>query len=149
MRVASFKWGNGYIIARGIGDELVLEASNSRITLSPREVKVEGLFQGVREYYEGTRRERKTVYIDLAFKLKGVAKPESVAFAKHIDTYIGNYGISYTAIEGVGYYLTIFPPPGTLYDHAVLSDDSLVLVTLARRQLYIVKEDSARRIILV
>ncbi len=149
VRRASFKWFEGYIVVYLEGDELVVEGSNSKIKLSPREVVVKGLFQGVREYLEGARGERKTVYIDLAFPLKGLSKPWEIAFARHIDTYINNYGISYTVIEGVGHYLTIYPPPGSLYEHAVIAEDSIALLTLSRRKVYLVEEDNARRVILV
>ena len=145
----SFQWRDGYIIVTGGDDELVVEASNSRVTFSLREVSVQGLFQGVREHLEGSRGERKAVYIDLAFPLKGLAEPRGVVFKNTVDTYMGSYGLSYTVIKGIGYYLTIYPPPGGLYDHAVLAEDLILLYTLARRQIYQMREDSLVKIILV
>lgn len=148
MERASFKWRSGYLILEDSGGILVAEALNTTLTFSVREVVVKGLFEGLREYVEGGWGEWKTVYIDLAFPLKGKPSPLDVAFAGRVDTYIGGFGVSYTVIEGVGYYITIYPPPGALYDHAVIYDDGVALRVLSRRKLYVLEEDNARRIIL-
>lgn len=145
----SFQWRDGYIIVSGGEDELVVDAANSRITFSMREVSVNGLFQGVREHAEGSRGERKAVYIDLAFPLKGHGEPRGIVFKNTVDTYVGSYGLSYTVIKGIGYYLTIYPPPGSLYDHAVVAEDLVLLYALARRQIYQMREDGLVKIILV
>jgi len=149
LRKASFKWREGYIVVYERGGELVIEAGNTRITLSPREVVVEGLFQGVREHPEGARGERKVVYIDFAFPVKGREAPEEVVFKRQVDTYAGGYGLSYTDLGEVGHFLTIFPPPGSLWENAVLSEDSLALLLLGRRQVYVMDEGRAKRLILV
>ena len=149
MDTVSFKWPGGYLVVRSESGDLVIVASNSTIRFSPREVEVRGLFQGLREHVEGARGERKSIYIDLAFPLRGLRDPQGVAFARHVDTYSGNYGLSYTVIEGVGYYLTVYPPPGSLYDHAVVAEDRIVIVTLSRRSVYVMEEDGSRKIILV
>ena len=36
-----------------------------------------------------------------------------------------------------------------LYDHAVVAEDRIVLVTLSRRSVYVMEEDGSRKIILV
>jgi len=145
----SFAWLDGFIIVSAGGDELVIRAANTTITLAPREIVVEGLFEGIREKVEGRRGERKAVYVDFAFPIRGVSEPEGVVFKGPVDTYAGPYGLSYTVLPGVGHYLTIYPPGGALYDHAVLAEDFLMLYMLARRQLYVMEEGAARKIILV
>lgn len=148
MKRVSFKWREGYLVLTDNNGELVVEALNSTITFTVREVLVKGLFEGLREYVEGGRGEWKTVYIDLAFPLKGKPKPVDVAFARHVDTYVGGFGLSYTVIEGVGHYITVYPPPGALYDHAIIYDDGVALRTLSRRKVYILEENNTRKIIL-
>ncbi len=148
-RVVSFRWREGFLVAWAESGSLVVEGGNSRLRFDQREVAVEGLFQGVREHLEGRRGERKTVYIDFAFPLRGRGSPGEVVFNRHVDTYVGSYGLSYTVIEGVGYYLTIYPPVGSLYEYAVVSEDAVAIVTLSRRRVYVMEEDGARRIILV
>jgi len=145
----SFAWLEGFIVVEARGEELVIRAANTTLTLAPREITVEGLFQGVREKVEGRRGERKAVYIDFAFPVKGLSRPEGVVFKGPVDTYAGPYGLSYTVLPGVGHYLTIYPPGGALYEHAVLAEDFLMLYTLARRQLYVLEEGAARKIIMV
>ncbi len=145
----SFAWRDGFIVVSGGEDELEIRAANTRIRLGLREVTVEGLFEGIRERVEGRRGENKAVYVDFAFPVRGVGEPEGVVFRRAVDTYVGGFGISYTVLEGVGYYLTVYPPSGALYDHAVLSEDFLLLFMLARRQVYMMEENSVRKIILV
>jgi len=149
VKKASFKWRDGYVIVYERSGELVIEAANTRIILSPREIVVEGLFQGVREYPEGLRGEKKVVYVDFAFPVRGKEEPQDIVFKRHVDTYIGGYGVAYTNLDQVGHYLTIFPPPGSLWENAVLSEDSLAILMLGRRQVYVMEEGEARRLILV
>ncbi len=149
MKRVSFKWRDGYVILRDDGGDLIVEGSNSVVRFSIREVSVKGLFQGIREHVEGRRGERKIVYIDFAFPLKGLENPVDIVFSRHVDTYIGSYGISYTAVEGVGFYLTIYPPPGALYENAVVYDDGIAITTLSRRHVYVMEENGIRRVIMV
>lgn len=149
MKRVSFKWGEGYLIVYEERGDLMVEAANSRIAFSPREIRIEGLYEGMREYVEGGRGEWKIVYIDLAFPLQGVERPRDVAFSGKVDTYIGSYGLSYTSLEGVGNYLTVYPPPGSLYDHTVVYDDGIALRMLSRRKVYVMAEDNTRKIILL
>ena len=142
MRLASFRWRHGFLVVREGPEGLVVEGGNSRITFGAREVVVEGLFQGVREKEEGGRGQVKLVYIDFAFPLRGREAGEGTVFQRPVDLALGSYGVSYTPLEGVGYYLTIYPPSGALYDHAVISEDLVLLVTIRRRQVYTMVEDA-------
>ncbi len=148
-RAISFAWSEGYIVLYEDSGDLVIEAYNTRLRLSEREIEVEGLFQGVREHVEGRKGEMKAVYIDFAFPVKGIESPRDVVFRGPVDTYVGRFGVSYTVLRGIGHYLTIYPPGGALYDHAVLSEDFLMLYMLARRQLYLMDEGEVKKIILV
>jgi hypothetical protein len=128
---------------------LVVEGSNSRIVFGQRQVSVEGLFEKFEEYEEGERSQYKTVYINLAFPIYGRDEGRDVIFQRSADTYVGNYGISYTVLEGVGYYITIFPPGGALYEHAVISEDRVALHTHRRRKVYLMDEGERKTLILV
>ena len=145
QRRASFYWGDGYLVCSLIGGDLEVRASNSVIVFEARSVYIGGLFEKLREY---RGRQGKSIYIDLAFPLKGV-KSEGVIYKDDVDTYIGPYGLSYTVVNGIGYYLTVYPPPGTLYEYAVLSKSTIMLRVSFRREVYMMVENSGRRIILV
>lgn len=145
MKRASFYWGDGYIVCSLTGGDLEVKASNSTIIFESRSIFVGGLFERLREYRGG---QGKNVYVDLAFPLKGT-RGEGALYRFDVDTFLGPYGLVYTSMEGLGYYLTIYPPPGSLYDYAVLSPDMLMFRTSHRREIYVLVEDNGRRIILV
>lgn len=149
LRKLSFRWREGFIHVYHGHEGLVVDASNTRITFSERQISVEGLFEGIREYPEGSRGEYKKLYIDLAFPIKGHPHAEGEVYQRSIDTHLAGYGISYTALEGVGYYLTIYPPSGSLYEHAVVADDRVLLYMLSRRQVYHMEERGRHTLILV
>ena len=144
MRKLSFRWSEGFLIVYEDPEGLVVEGTNSSITFGPREIIVKGLYQGLREREEN-RGQNKVVYIDLAFPLKGRETGEGMVYQRAIDTYIGGYGISYTPLEGVGYYLTIYPPSGSLYDYAVVGEDLVMVSTLRRRQVYVMFDEERER----
>jgi len=141
-------WRSGFLRLRA-NDDLVLEASNSRITLSAREVVVEGLFMGLREYPLDRRMQRKVVYVDFAFPLRGLSDTPKSLVVDSGDYSLGRFGVLYTLIDGVEYYLTIYPPPDFLYDHAVLTSEKLALTMLGRRQVYVMDEGKTKRILLL
>jgi len=149
LRKLSFRWSEGFIHVYHGPEGLVVDAANTRIVFSERQIAVEGLFEGIREYVEGSRGEYKNLYIDLAFPIRGHPHAEGSVYQRSIDTHLAGYGLSYTALEGVGYYLTIYPPSGALYDHAVVADDRIAVHMLARRQTYLMEEGERRVIILV
>ncbi|MCE4624803.1 MAG: hypothetical protein F7C35_02930 [Desulfurococcales archaeon] len=149
MKRISFRWNEGFLIVFESVEGLVIEGSNSRIALGQRQVTVEGLFEGYREHEESPRAQYKVVYIDLAFPLKGKEVGEGVVYQTSVDTYLGGYGISYTPLEGVAFYLTIYPPSGSLYDHAVISEDRISIYTIKRRHVYLMDEGRRKTLILV
>ena len=149
MRKLSFRWYEGFLLVYQGAEGLVVDASNTRLTFAPRQIEVDGLFAGTREYPEGSRGEYKVLYIDLAFPIRGHVRGEGQIYQRSIDTHVGSYGLSYTALEGVGYYLTIYPPSEALYDHAVIADDRIAIYMKSRRQTYYMSEGSRRIIILV
>jgi hypothetical protein len=141
-------WRSGFLRLRA-NDDLILEASNSRITLSAREVVIEGLFMGLREYPLDKRMQRKVVYIDFAFPLQGLNDTPKSLVVDTGDYSVGRFGVLYTIIDGVEYYITIYPPPGFLYEHAVLTSERLALTMLGRRQVYLMDEGKTKRILLL
>ncbi len=141
----SFYWGDGYIVCSLVAGNLELKALNVTIVFENRSLYIEGLFERVREYQW---KRGKNVYVDLAFPIRGV-RGEGVIYKSDVDTHIGSYGLVYTVVEGLGYYLTIYPSPGSLYDYSVVSKDRVMLRTSLRREVYLLTEDSGRRLILV
>ncbi len=147
-RTLEVAWRDGYLRLEG-NDDLVITASNSRITLAQREVEIEGLFMGLREYPLDRRGQRKVVYIDFAFPLRGLSGQPSLLVMDSGDYSIGRFGLSYTVIDGIEYYVTVYTPPEFLYENAVLSSDRLALFMLGRRQVYLSDEGRVKRILLV
>ncbi|MEB2836124.1 MAG: hypothetical protein GSR80_000141 [Desulfurococcales archaeon] len=147
-RVLEVAWRGGYLRLEG-GDDLVITASNSRITLAQREIVIEGLFMGLREYPLDRRGQRKVVYIDFAFPLKGLSGQPSLLIMDSGDYSVGRFGVSYTVIDGVEYYVTVYTPPEFLYENAVLSSERLAIFMLGRRQVYLSDEGKIKRILLV
>jgi len=141
-------WRKGFLRLRA-DDDLVLEASNSMIMLSAREVVVEGLFMGLREYPLDRRMQRKEVYIDFAFPLQGLNETPRSLVVDTGDYTLGRFGVLYTVIDGVEYYITIYPPPGFLYEYATLTSERLALTMLGRRQIYLMDEGRVKRILLL
>jgi hypothetical protein len=144
-RGSRFYWGEGYILCSITSGNLEVRASNTTIVFENRSLYIEGLFEKIREH---RWRQGKNIYIDLAFPIKGI-KGGGAIHKADIDTYIGSYGLAYTIIEGIGYYLTIYPPPGSLYEYATISKDMVMLRTSLRREVYLIAENSGKRIILV
>ncbi len=148
-RRLAFAWLGGYLEVY-LDDGLTVEASNSTIVFKQREVEVSGLYYTYREYFLSRRRERKAVYVDLAFPLKGKSgeTPQAIVLSNG-DFSIGPFGLSYTVLDGVDYYLTVHSPPGFLYDHAVVSTRNVYLAMSGRRQVYLMDEGRVKRLILV
>ncbi len=149
MPKISFRWREGFIVVYSSPEGLVVEAENSRLVFGQRQVSIEGLFEGIREYEEQGRAALKTVYIDLAWPLRGRAHGEGTIYQREVDTSIGGYGISYTPLDEAGYFLTIYPPSGSLYDHAVVAEDKVAIVMLKRRHIYMMEEEGRRTLIMV
>lgn len=144
-RACKFYWDGGYILCSLTSGNLELKASNTTIVFENRSVYIEGLFEKIREY---RWKQGKNIYIDLAFPIKGI-KREGAIHKADTDTYIGPYGLAYTMIEGIGPYLTIYPPPGSLYEYAIISKNTIMLRTSLRREVYLIAENSGRRITLL
>ena len=147
--IKSFRWGDGYIIAKLKDDDLVIEGGNSVLGFSERGFYIRGLYEGVKEYDEGPKSPRKLLYILLAFPLKGVGSGQGVVYQRTIDTYCGRFGISYTTLGSVGEFLTIYPPPGSLYDYVVISNNKIFIYLLKRRKIYEMRENDVVRFILL
>lgn len=148
-RRIAFAWLDGYVEVY-VDSGLVVEAGNSKITFLNREIHVDGLYYGIREYFLDRRQERKAVYVDFAFPLKG--KSEGVPQAlmmQSTELGVGPFGVVYTVLDNVGYYLTIHPPPGFLYEYAVVTTRYVFLSMIGRRQVYVMDEGRLKRIILV
>ncbi len=148
-RVVSFRWFKGFLVVSMSRDGLSIMGSNSRIVLGDRQISVRGLYQGMREYDENPRAQVKTLYIDLAFPIKGVDKPGGEVYLRTVDTYIDNYGLSYTPLDELGYFLTIYPPSGALYENVIIGPDMIVVTMLRRRHIYLMDEGEEKIIILV
>jgi len=148
-RRLAFAWLEGYVEVY-IDEGLVVEAANSTIEFMQREVEVRGLYYTHREYFLDRRRERKGIYIELAFPLKGKrdGTPDAMIMASG-EFSVGPFGVVYTIIDGVEYYLTIHPPPGFLYDYAVVTTRNIYLATVGRRQVYLMDEGKVKKLILV
>ncbi len=148
-RVISFRWFKGFLIVSMGRDGLSIMGSNSKIVLGDRQISVKGLYQGMREYAENPRAQVKTLYIDLAFPIKGMDKSEGEVYLRTVDTYIGNYGLSYTPLDELGYFLTIYPPSSALYENVIIGPDMIAVTMLRRRHIYLMEEGGEKTIILV
>jgi len=146
---ASLEWHSGYIILSEGRMGLVVRGSNFTLEFGLREVSVRGPFEGVEEVVQDRRGESKIVYLRFAFPLRGFKTGRGIVYRANIDFSIGPYGVSYTRITGVGDYLTLHPPPGSLYNSVSLSQDLAALYMIGRRRIYLMEEDGLRRIILV
>lgn len=148
-----FAWYSGYITARASSEGLEIQGSNFTASLSPREVAVRGPFESLREVEVGRLEPGKVIYIDFAFTLKGFQKRRGGhLIERNRDTSLGPYGLSYTRLRGGSidlFYLVIYAPVGSLYEHAVLSGDRLALFTVKRRKAYMMLEEGYRRVYLV
>jgi len=148
-RELDFDWRRGFVRVRQASEGLVIEAKNTSILLGQREVDIDGLFMGYREYLTDKRGSEKVVYVDFAFPVEGLTgRPRS--FVAHTGDYsVGAYGLSYTKVDGVSYYITVYTPPGFLYSHVVLTPEKLAIFTNGRRQVYLVDEGRLKKLILL
>ncbi|MCE4613783.1 MAG: hypothetical protein F7C07_08165 [Desulfurococcales archaeon] len=148
-----FAWYSGYITARVVAEGLELRGSNFSLRLGPREVSIRGPFESLREVELGRLEPGKVVYVDFAFTLKGFKEKRSGdTVDRNTDSSLGPYGVSYTRLKGASldvFYLVVYAPAGSLYEHAVLSGDRLALFTIRRRKVYMMAEEGFRRIYLV
>ncbi|MCE4621271.1 MAG: hypothetical protein F7B95_02370 [Desulfurococcales archaeon] len=143
-----FEWNKGYLRVR-LEEGLRIEGSNVSILLAPREVRIKGVFMDYKEYFIDRRQERKVVYVRFAFPSRGIEGQPRLLVMNTNDYSIGPFGISYTKIDGIEYYLTIYPPPGYLYDNAVLTTRMLALFMIGRRQVYLMREENDNVLVLV
>ena len=139
-RSLSFEWNGGFLRVR-VDEGLVIEAENTTITLMQREIDIKGLFMSYEEHLTDRRGERKVVYVNFAFPVKGFSKERVRELVlSNGDFSVGPFGISYTKLGDIGRYLTIYTPPGFLYEVAVLTKEKLALFTIGRRQVYLLEE---------
>ncbi|MCE4611411.1 MAG: hypothetical protein F7B17_05515 [Desulfurococcales archaeon] len=149
-RVVSFKWHDcGYAIVLSSEHGLKVEFENLKLEFSQREVSVEGVYGGLREHQLDQRGSRKVVYIDLAFQARGVKTPRGVVYQREAEMGMGAFGVVFSPLEPIGSYLTIYPPPGSLYDYATIAPDKIALFMIGRRQVYLMEEDRVRKLIFV
>lgn len=145
---AELEWHKGFIRVY-IDDGLRVDGSNFTILLANRETRIRGVYMGYSVYTLGRRGERKVVYVRFAFRGRGVAGSPSGLLAETGDFSVGPFGLSYTKLDGIEYYLTVYAPPGYLYEHAVLSSRMLALFMHGRRQVYEMEEDGERVLLFV
>ena len=144
-RSLSFSWEKGFIRVR-YDKALTIKAENCRITLSQREIDIEGLFMNYTEHLIDRRGDKKVIYINFAFPLKGISKEKvKELIISNGDFSLGPFGISYTKLGGIATYITFYMPPGFLYETAVLTRDKLALFTLGRRQIYVLDEGRGKK----
>lgn len=149
VSTASFRWfDGGYAVASATSEGLRLSFANSTIIATPRELVFEKLFMGVREH-SGQRREFKTIYVRLAFPLRGLDKPQGVAYQSMAELALGAYGIVYTPLDPASTALTIYPPPGALFEYIVVTPDTVAVTAIQRRRLFQMRENSEVRLILM
>ena len=148
-RRLAFAWLEGYVEVY-LDEGLVVEGLNSTVEFTQREVEVRGLYYTYREYFLDRRREKKGIYIEFAFPFKGKSSgtPQALILSNG-DFSIGPFGVGYTVLDGVEYYLTVYTPPGFLYEYAVVSTRNVYLSTSGRRQVYLMDEGKVKRLILV
>ncbi len=150
IKAYSFKWSDcGFIVALSSSDGLTIEGDNIRVTFGLREIAVKGVYEGLREHLQDQRGTKKVVYLDLAFPIRGIKEPKGTVFRNPVDLSLGAYGLSYTPLEPAGSYLTVYPPPGSLYEYAVVSPDRIALFTIGRRQIYVMEENKEHKIVMV
>ncbi|MEB3774155.1 MAG: hypothetical protein GSR86_04425 [Desulfurococcales archaeon] len=143
------EWAEGYVRLGHDRRGLTVSGRNFTLALGLREIVFKGPFEGVDEVLQDRRGSSKVVYIRTAFPLKGYNEPRGTVYRASRDFSVGVYGVAYTRIEGVGVYITVHPPVGSLYKSITISDDVVAVYTLGRRQVYLMEEDGERRIILV
>ena len=149
-KAVSFKWHDcGYAIVTSEEYGLRVEFENLKLEFSQREVSVEGVYGGLREHTLDQRGSRKVVYIDLAFQARGLRSPRGVVYQREAEMGLGAFGVVFSPLEPVGSYITIYPPPGSLYDYATIAPDKVALFMMGRRQLYLMEEGGVKRLILV
>ncbi|MCE4603759.1 MAG: hypothetical protein F7B20_02190 [Aeropyrum sp.] len=149
-RVVSFKWfDGGFAVISAEGGGVKIQFSNLEMVIGLREISLSGVFEKLWEHPLDKRNKSKAVYIEFAFPLKGLPRPEGVVFQDSSDTYIGAYGISYTPLNPASSYITIYPPPGALYDYLTISPDKAAMFTIFRRHVYTMREDGTVKILLL
>ena len=151
MRRAYVEWSSGVLEIADEAPGLVVKGSNLTLAIGLRELSVRGPVEGFREHPLDRRGESKMLYIDLAFPVKGLeGRRGSPMYRVSADFSVGVYGVGYTRLEGVGFYLTIHPPPGALYRHIVVGEHQIAVAMIGRRQVYYMEEaGGVKKIILV
>ena len=142
-------WGEGYLLLKPGGRGLQVLGENLRLDIALREIAFKAPFETLEEVPQDKRGESKIAYIRLAFPIKGFSRSRGRVLKASSDFSIGPYGVSYTLVEGVGGFITIHPPPGSLYKAITIGDDVIAVYMIGRRQVYMMEEDGERRIILV
>ena len=150
LDVASFKWYDcGFAVARRSSGGVRVVFENLEAEFHQREVWVKGVYEGLREHLLDSRGARKAVYLDLAFPARGLRSPVGAVFRREAEISLGAFGIVYSPLEPSSSYLSLYPPPGSLYDQAVVSPDAIALFTIGRRHLYLLEEEGYRKVIMV
>ncbi len=139
-RSISFEWLGGLLKVRQ-EKGLVVEADNLLLEFMQREVDIKGPFMNYEEHLINKRGEKKVVYVNFAFPIRGFSREVARDMVLSTgDFSIGPFGISYTKLGDVGKYLTIYMPPGFLYEIAILTERKLALFMIARRQVFLLEE---------
>ena len=145
----TFQWKKGFIKIKQ-DRELSVEAENSKIFFSQREIDIKGLFMSYNEYFIGRKKDRKVIYVNFAFPLKGISsKKADELIMNNSDLSLGPFDIHYTKLEGVSEYITFYMPSGFLYEIVILTEDKMALFTIGRRQVYILDEKRGTRKLLL
>ncbi len=130
------KWGDGCIDLEARAGELAITFSNTKITLRPRIIIVEGSDVDYEEGSSGKSVKKKYIYIHVRECLKPLP-----AQGKYISTVLyDKYEIRYQKL-GFGEYLTIVTPGEYLYDYIIVTEDTITIGMSGKREAYFYKED--------
>ncbi len=150
--MAYVEWDDGYLEVREASGILLVKGSNVKLEIYQREIVFKGPYEGFREYIIGRRGERKVVYLDMAFPVKGIRHHsglKSGIIKTTRDLSVGSFGLSYTKLDDLGSYITIYPPPGFMFDQIVISQYRIAVFTLGRRRIYMMEDSGLKRLIMV
>ncbi len=127
------KWGAGRALEIEVSEDvMIIRGDGFELDLEPRSIHLEAPEFHVREYAD---EKRKRIYIDLPAGIKGIMAPRiDVDYGE--SKLLGLFEVRLTSINGLGDYLTIVTPGGYLYDYVILTNDSVMFETSARRKTY-------------
>ncbi|MCE4606059.1 MAG: hypothetical protein F7B59_01830 [Desulfurococcales archaeon] len=130
------EWNMGNVSVHGIS-ELVIEGDKWRITLSQRDIRLEGI-SGTVEQFNIQGPNLKHFYIQFDEQLKGFdSKHWKHAITSDSRIEAGFFEVRYTVLGGKLFYITIVPIYGALYGYVVLTPNELYIKTLGRRKIFV------------